>query len=344
MRMPRILLVEQDRNPVEDWRSQLETRFRIDVEQTSQAALRRLEERSLYAVVVAGSLGSERKGVDFFCRARELSPETVRVMQTSGLDPETAVHAVNVGEVFRFIPADCSQHQLVSTLLECVERHRVLAADREILAQTLSGAVTLLSEVLSLANPLVFRRASRIMRIALECAGRLGLTHPWELKLAAMYSQLGCIALPRAIMEKVCHGESLSTAETRAFHQHPAAGQRMLESIPGLKFVARVIGRQLEDFEGSGEAGDEAEERIALCAGILRVASDFDYMTSGGSVPQLVAERLMRRKRCYHPQVMEAMTASVIPAPVTMTMFDVPVRTSPRVVGASPGGTRVASE
>jgi YesN/AraC family two-component response regulator len=55
-------------------------------------------------------------GLDLLRKARELSPDTVRVMLTGQADLNTAIAAVNQNSIFRFLTKPCSAEELAHTL------------------------------------------------------------------------------------------------------------------------------------------------------------------------------------------------------------------------------------
>jgi len=55
------------------------------------------------AVLVSDFEMPEMNGVELAVRAREIQPETVRIMLTGHRTVETAMQGINVGEVFRFL-------------------------------------------------------------------------------------------------------------------------------------------------------------------------------------------------------------------------------------------------
>jgi hypothetical protein len=68
-------------------------------------------------------------------------------------------------------------------------------------------------DVLSVTNPIAFGRAMRIKKHASDLADKLGLTERWQVEVAAMLSQLGCITLPTETVEKLYYRQALSENE-----------------------------------------------------------------------------------------------------------------------------------
>src|SRR3990172_5070619 len=84
---------------------------------------------------------------------------------------------------------------VVQAVIAAVEQHRLIQAERVLLEQTLSGAIKMLTEVLSIANPVAFGRAVRLKRLAEQLCDRLEVSVRWHIEAAAQFSQIGCITL-----------------------------------------------------------------------------------------------------------------------------------------------------
>ena len=88
-----------------------------------------------------------------------------------------------------------------------------MTAERELLSKTLSGSVKMLTDVLSLVSPTAFGRASRIREPSRKMAQILGENELWMIEIAAMLSQVGCIAVPENVLARHVRGEELSRSE-----------------------------------------------------------------------------------------------------------------------------------
>ena len=60
-----------------------------------------------FAVVVADMRMPGMDGVEFLQHVKEMSPDTVRIMLTGNADMQTAIDAVNKGNIFRFLTKPC---------------------------------------------------------------------------------------------------------------------------------------------------------------------------------------------------------------------------------------------
>lgn len=199
-------------------------------------------------------------------------------------------------------------NSLVSSLDEALDQYRLLTAERDLLEKTLSNTVKLLSEVLSLTNPMAFSRTLRLRRIVRQVAANLRARDAWQFELAAMLSQIGCVTLPTEILEKIYAGAPLTKNERSLFASHPLIGYKLLVNIPRLEVVASIIKDQQKPFEEYPqqiESGDV--HKISMGAQILKVALDYDQLIHN-DVPHVEAvKKLQEKSRQYNPEIVIAL-------------------------------------
>ncbi len=247
-------------------------------------------------------------GAEFLSRVRASNPTTVRVMLTGCGDVNAAKDAVNRGSVFRFLTKPCPFEELVMTVEACLAQYRIAEAERELLEKTLAGSVRVLTEVLSLVNPGAFGRAARIRRMLRHLAQKLGLENRWQFELAGLLSQIGCVTLSPETLKKVWAGQPLTPSEQRILTFHPQAAASLLENIPRLGPVARMIARQ--DIQSARERPADPPEDPAIVLGgeMLRTALAVDQgMTAGRTLSQALASLRKQPEKGYPARLLAAL-------------------------------------
>src|SRR6201997_3840684 len=217
-----ILLVDDDRDILDGYRRTLRGEFLIDVAQSGQEALGLIDTKGPYAVVISDIRLPGMDGIELLRRVKSAAPETVRVMLTGNAETETAIEAINEGNIFRFLIKPCSKEMMAKTITAALMQYRLIVAEKQLLEQTLSGCLQVLSEVLSLVNPAAFSRADRARRYIHHVVTAMRLGNPWQYEAAAMLSQLGCVTLAPEIVEAVYRGETLSPDEQTQYEAHPS--------------------------------------------------------------------------------------------------------------------------
>lgn len=303
----RILLVDDDENLLASLHRLLRKRFELDVAMGGPQALQALEHHGPYAVVMADMQMPGMNGVELLQKVRESWPRTIRLMLTGNLDQHTAMQAINQGHVFRFLTKPCSPEDLSQVLGAALRQHALEEAERELLDQTLSGSLKVLTEILSVTDPHAFGRAEVLRQRAVEVAKALGVEEVWEVGVAAMMAPLGLVTVPPALVAKERRGEALSADERDTLQRVPEFGAKLLERIPRLDEVARIVRYQHKSYAGAGYPPDEVKgEELPLGARILRALGDFQDIEDRRGSRVVALEQLKLRPTWYDPRVMQA--------------------------------------
>jgi len=248
-----------------------------------------LEEDGPFDVVISDMRMPGMDGAAFLAEVRRRAPDTMRVLLTGQADLASAQRAINEGNIFRFLSKPCPPEELLRVVDEATELRRLRLAERELLDQTLQGCVQVLTEVLGVAVPSAFRRAHRIHAIAKRLAPALGVPpdERWQLEVAARLTELGSIAVPNDLLERVESGVPIRDEERAMLAQVPSVGQRLLGKVARLEGAARLIGTAAPALDG-GEGSDPQ----LRC---LQIAMWAAAATASGMSWERVVARVKRR-------------------------------------------------
>jgi response regulator RpfG family c-di-GMP phosphodiesterase len=304
-----ILCVDDDPNILEALRRQFRKTFRIEIAIGAERGLAAIASRGPFAVVVSDLRMPGMDGIQFLAAVRTLAPDTVRVMLTGQADLAAAIAAVNQGGIFRLLLKPSSAIILTKVIESALEQHRLIVAERQLTQQTLLGCVEVLAEVLSIVEPVAFSRTARVRRYVNQLTQILNLTASWQIEAAAMLSQIGWITIPTEIANKVAANQPLSAEESRRFREHPAAAARIIERIPRLETVAKIIEAQLAPPHADGAAVDPKAPRdiVQYGAAILNAAMDFDARRRRGLSHADALADMRSRADFYTPEVISAL-------------------------------------
>jgi len=309
----KILLVDDDHNILSSYRRLLRKKFDLVTVDSGAKGITALQEQGPFAVVVSDYRMPEMDGVQFLSAARQVSPDTVRVMLTGQADFQATMDAVNKGNIFRFLTKPCPTEYLMNALTAAVEQYRLITAERELLDNTLKGIIKLLIDILSMVNPVAFSQSSRLIKTVRSLANRLNIKEKWEVELAALLSQIGCVTIPGEILQKKYQGLKLSESENEMFLAHPKTGRDLIENIPRLEGIAEGIAYQMKQFDGTGIPEDNRQGKdIPLIARILKVALDFDTHITAGKSYEQAFELMYNQRQWYDPDVLAALEADIL--------------------------------
>jgi response regulator RpfG family c-di-GMP phosphodiesterase len=301
---PRILCVDDEPNVLEGLARTLRTLFIIETAVGGARGVDALQEKGPFVIVVSDLRMPRMTGIQFLAKARELAPNAIRVLLTGQGDMESAIAAVNEGNIFRFLTKPCATGMLVKSLMACVEQHRLITAERVLLEQTLRGSVKALTDILALTNPAASGRATRVRRVALEMMEQCGITEQWPVEVAAMLSQIGFVILPPGTQEKLYAGGNLSDAEWAMLGRVPKVMEQLLANIPRLDLVREILHSCAQNYAGEPTNGGKIHgESIPWGARALRIAIDYDILESQQNEEPFAV--LRERTGWYDPNLLD---------------------------------------
>ncbi|SNR52642.1 HD domain-containing phosphohydrolase [Blastococcus mobilis] len=322
-----ILLVDDEVAILDGLRRQLRKRFTVHTANSGAAALELLETTPV-AVVVSDMRMPQMDGATFLAKVRATHPDVVRILLTGQADTQSAINAVNQGQIYRFLTKPCPPDVLLDEIGSAVEFNRLVTAEKELLRTTLRRTVEALIETLSLAQPAAFARAQRVTRTAAELASELEMEEPWEVEITAMLAHLGTVTLPPRLLEKLEAGRPLDEDEREMERRVPGFSRDLVAGIPRLESVAEAIGWHRARYDGTGAVGDVPRgEDLPIAARVLRVAVDFDAgMTQRPSVQDTI-QALRADAGAHDPAVLDALsrihnTEGAEPAPKALSIAD----------------------
>jgi len=304
----KVLLVDDEPALLEGLSLHLRRRFDVTTATSGAQGLAAMRKHGPFAVVVSDMCMPAMVGTGFLVRARQLSPDTIRIVLTG--DADAAIEAINEAEVFRFLRKPCPPDTLRAAVQAAADAHRSRVEEREQLAASLSGSVQILANLLALASPTAFGRAHRLRRHAVELAARLGVDDLTSIEMSALLSQIGCISLPNEVAERMYYGRELAPDERDLVQRLPELTASLLADIPHLDPVREIVRWQQAPYESPvGSSGSEPRgEDLPLGARILKLALDYDVLETHRIAEAERIPKLQARAIEYDPRVLEAFT------------------------------------
>ncbi len=304
----KILFVDDEQNVLDGIKRGLRKKFTIETALGPEPGLEAIARKGPFAVVVSDLRMPGMDGIEFLSRVRKIAKSTVRMMLTGNADLNSALSAVNQGNIFQFLTKPCNDDALSNALNLGIKQYRLITAERELLEKTLKGSIKILIEILSLANPEAFGRSSRIKQRVREIVSHLGTKDSWKIETAAMLSHIGCIILPEQALKKLYKGQKLFGSEREAFETHPMVGSNLICNIPRMHGIAEIIRYQEKHFDGSVSPKDSKRgEEIPLGARILKLVLDFDTLEAKGVSKQAALKQLKEKSERYDPAILKAL-------------------------------------
>lgn len=304
----RVLCVDDDPRILRGYRRHVSEHFDFEIAESGEQGLEVMDSNGPFAVVVSDMRMPGMDGIEFLTKVRERSADTVRMMLTGNADLQTAINAVNGGNIFRFLTKPCPPETFIEMLRAGVGQYRLIMAEHVLLRDTLMGCMKTMTDILAILNPTAFGRSTRVAQYVKHMATLLELRGAWEFELAGMLSQIGCVGLPPGTLDKIYAKDRLSADDQKLLAVHPAAARKLLENIPRLDAVAQIVGRQQEPFWNQKTVDNLMElDRISLGVQLLKVAMDLDELLMSGASFDTAWRKLSARLGQYNPEILDAL-------------------------------------
>jgi response regulator RpfG family c-di-GMP phosphodiesterase len=256
-----------------------------------------------YAAIVSDMRMPVMDGAALLKHARTVSPDTTRLLLTGYADLHSAISAVNEGNIFRFLTKPCSAAHLRGALGAAVEQHQLLVDRRELLDQTLRGAVEALVETLAMAEPVAFARAARLRRLARAVTTALRLPDPWQVEVAAQLGEIGVVTLPESALHALANGGCTDPTISAMLDRLPQLADDVLRRIPRLEAVRDIVREQEPvDLPQGSRANASRPARI------LQAVREYDAMVARG-MDEAEAIALLRQRPRHDKDILDKLQA-----------------------------------
>lgn len=123
--VPPILVVEDDEQALQTLKEQLSWEGYVITPASSASEALEYLAKNTYSVIISDQAMTGMTGLDLLGKAKELRPNTVRVLATGVLSFDTLIGAINNGEIYRFLAKPWSRAELLSTVKGAVQRYQL---------------------------------------------------------------------------------------------------------------------------------------------------------------------------------------------------------------------------
>ena len=220
-RKPKLLCVDDEPFILDGLRLNLRKSFEISTESDSVEAIKRINAGERFDVVISDMRMPKADGAEVLAAVRAAQPKTIRVLLTGHADIDAAMRAVNEGKIARYVTKPVEAGHLQEILLGLLEKSKQDNVTTDVLQKTVGGIVRTLADILAMLNPAAFGQAIRLRRPVRVLAEAMGLPDAWEFEIAALLSKLGCVALPKELLERkgrrlIAVGSGFETKRSRS--------------------------------------------------------------------------------------------------------------------------------
>ncbi len=227
------------------------------------------------AVIVSDNLMPGMTGVEFFRRAKDISPDSVRIMMTAYADVGSAIDAINKGEVYRFITKPWDEEELREIIGGAAQKYRVVQS----LKEADEARLLSLAQTIELKDPYTRGHCDRVARYAMLIADSMGLDAEMkrDIKYGSWLHDCGKIGVPEAVLN---HPGPLSEKDMEIIRSHPVWGADVARQARLSERIINIVLHHHERFDGLGYPSGLKAGEIPFEARIVAVCDAYDAITS----------------------------------------------------------------
>ncbi len=227
------------------------------------------------AVIVADNQIPGINGNALLSRINEISPDALKIMITGYADLETAVDALNRGEIFRFIIKPCQNDSLIKTVREALEQYWIIHSLRSTDENTLLS----LAEAVELKDGYTRGHCQRVAEYALMIASEINMSGKTvkAIRHGSWLHDCGKIGVPEDILNK---NGPLDPEEFEIIKNHPKWGADAARKAALSSPILNIIHFHHERYDGSGYPAGLKDDEIPFEVRIVTVADVYDALTS----------------------------------------------------------------
>ncbi|QQR79801.1 MAG: HD domain-containing protein [Deltaproteobacteria bacterium] len=258
-----------------------------------------------YTLIISDQRMPDMEGTVFLEKARQIAPDTVRILLTGYADMQAAIDAINRCGVYRFLTKPWNDEEIKVTLKRAIEFSE--------LEKGFVSTVRLLSQMGEMHSAHIGNHSKRVADLSRKIAQELKLSEDmcFQIEMAAMLHDIGKIAVPSSILEK--EESKLNDVELSQLKKHVLQGELIALMIPNLSEAAHMIRHHHEKFDGTGYPDKLRTDAIPLGSRIITIADSFDKLVNHKNhhealSPAKAVDFLMgSRKEYFDPEILKVL-------------------------------------
>jgi putative nucleotidyltransferase with HDIG domain len=231
--------------------------------------------RNEIAVVISDNIMPGMNGLDLLRLAKVISPDTIRIMLTGHASLDTAIEAINLGEVFRFVVKPWNDKALEETVEDALQRYRFVKQ----LQYGDESVMLSIAQTIELKDPYTRGHCDRVANYAIMISRAIGLPEETvqEIKHGSWLHDCGKIGVPGSLLNS---SNKLDASQYEIVKKHSLWGAEVARQARLPSRIINIILYHHEYFMGGGYPAGLSGCEIPLEARIVAVADTYDALTS----------------------------------------------------------------
>lgn len=167
---PKVLYVDDEPSNLTVFRSTFRRDFTVQLASSAREGLEIIQSEPHISVIVTDQRMPEMTGVEMLAQARDISPDSIRIILTAYTDVNDIIAAINEGHIYRFITKPWQEEDLRVTIQRAAETYTLKEVNKQlqeelIRAEKLAGVGKMASAIgHEIRNQLTFGMAAELIQ------------------------------------------------------------------------------------------------------------------------------------------------------------------------------------
>ncbi len=277
----KVLCVDDEPNILSSLRRMLTMEgFQVTTAENGATALA-LMGKEKFNVLLSDMQMPQMNGAQLLEVARQQHPHTMRLLLTGAADVNSAIAAINQGEIYRYLTKPWNDAELSGVIKSAIELGELTKAKEAKLRASYISSIKVFSGLLELRRPDLLTHSRRVANLSRRVAKHAGLADDvaQEIFIAGLLHDVGKVGLSDRILNTKFIELPLGDAQT--YRKHCETGQMSLKILDDLNSIGNIVRSHHEYHNGTGYPDGLAGDDIPVGAKIVCLVEAFEELISG---------------------------------------------------------------
>lgn len=282
----KVIIVDDDQLLLNTLERNLCTDFEVSTATGGEASLKQLAEQGPFAVAIVDMQMPDMDGIQTIQAMRAKQENLSFIMLTGNQDSATAIQAMNVGRVFRFLNKPSNVNEITQAITDAVEEGRAKRSAHETMMSTFRGSINMLNDLAKTQSQSITEH-ERIFEVYELILTTLAIPTRPEDKMLCRLLLIGAATLNQDERSKLESATVSSPPFHNSFVSLCTASAQMVRYMPKFEKLSTIIGKAGAATELT--ASDDESDRRAMA---LRIAFYWSVQAFRGMTADRIIESL----------------------------------------------------
>ncbi|HOJ38244.1 MAG TPA: response regulator [Ignavibacteriales bacterium] len=331
IRNTKILYIDDERTLLEAFKALLRKQpFELHLLDDPMQVESYLKQHGPFAVVLSDQKMHGRTGSEVLEIVKQIHPDTIRLLVTGYSDLNDALEAINRGGISQYIQKPWNNAELIRQINYYIEKYNLVLENKylfielnnknqllnELFEGTLSGIVNLFSNFISQVNNEAYQQSEKLSKLLdhyLPFFNNISNEEKIIIQFAAKLINLGITLLPSDIQAQIQKNGLVAISKIPAANNHHLLAAKMLENIPKLDQVAKIIKYFQKNYDGSGEPSFDFVNGkfIPFGSRLLRILYDVIKLSSASQNTEMLLKSMSTVSTKYDTDIIRTILDNI---------------------------------